>query len=247
MFRLTTCLCVLASSGVVSAQPVDLTPPNVAASIRDTNKNGVGDIIAISPASFSGLIRQRVQDEDRAIQEFDISQFAGQTVLSATIRGRVSVNNAFDVGVRAFEFGIYAGDGQATLDDFDPGATIVGTGQYQPPIDTFFEFEFVVTSQIQDILDDGGSWAGLWVNPTTEPNFPNILSEAANTAVLTIEVPGGPACPPDLNGDGVVDADDFFLFLQLFADGDMRADFNNDGVIDADDFFAFLSAFAAGC
>ncbi|MCC5787731.1 MAG: trypsin-like peptidase domain-containing protein [Phycisphaerales bacterium] len=61
--------------------------------------------------------------------------------------------------------------------------------------------------------------------------------------------PGGtiPTCPPDLNGDGVVDADDFFLFLSLFAAGDPRADFNNDGVIDADDFFAFLSAFAAGC
>ncbi|TVS07585.1 MAG: hypothetical protein EA423_03760 [Phycisphaerales bacterium] len=58
---------------------------------------------------------------------------------------------------------------------------------------------------------------------------------------------GAPSCPPDLNGDGVVDADDFFLFLQLFASGDPRADFNNDGVIDADDFFAFLNAFAAGC
>ncbi|MCC5786974.1 MAG: hypothetical protein JJU33_09770 [Phycisphaerales bacterium] len=244
MLRSSVCVCLCAASGVVSAQPVELTPPDVAASIRDTNKNGVGDIIAISPAAFSGLIRQRVQDEDRAIQEFDISQFAGQTVLSATIRGRVSVNNAFDVGVRSFEFGIYTGDGQATLDDFDPGATIVGTGQYQPPIDSFFEFEFVVTAEIQDILDDGGSWAGLWVNPTSEPNFPNILSEAADTAVLTIEVPG---CPPDINGDGVVDADDFFEFLSLFAAGDLRADFNNDGVIDADDFFAFLAAFAAGC
>ncbi len=53
--------------------------------------------------------------------------------------------------------------------------------------------------------------------------------------------------PADLTGDGIVDADDFFLFLSLFAAGDPRADFNNDGVIDADDFFAFLSAFAAGC
>ncbi len=54
-------------------------------------------------------------------------------------------------------------------------------------------------------------------------------------------------CPADLTGDGVVDADDFFLFLSLFAAGDMRADFNNDGVIDADDFFEYLSRFAAGC
>ncbi len=58
---------------------------------------------------------------------------------------------------------------------------------------------------------------------------------------------GGPTCRPDLNGDGVVDADDFFLFLQLFAAGDARADFNNDGVIDADDFFIFLNEFALGC
>ncbi len=54
-------------------------------------------------------------------------------------------------------------------------------------------------------------------------------------------------CPADLNGDGVVDADDFFLFLQLFADGDSRADLNADGVIDADDFFAYLALFAGGC
>ncbi len=56
-----------------------------------------------------------------------------------------------------------------------------------------------------------------------------------------------PVCIPDLNNDGVVDADDFFLFLQLFADGDSRADINNDGVIDADDFFEFLNLFAQGC
>ncbi|TVS09408.1 MAG: hypothetical protein EA423_00155 [Phycisphaerales bacterium] len=63
--------------------------------------------------------------------------------------------------------------------------------------------------------------------------------------VLRLDV--APSCPADLTGDGVVDADDFFLFLQLFAAGDSRADFNNDGVIDADDFFAYLSAFADGC
>ncbi|TVS08686.1 MAG: hypothetical protein EA423_01030, partial [Phycisphaerales bacterium] len=57
----------------------------------------------------------------------------------------------------------------------------------------------------------------------------------------------GDVCIPDLNGDGVVDADDFFLFLQFFADGDSRADINADGVIDADDFFEFLNLFAAGC
>ncbi|TVS07584.1 MAG: hypothetical protein EA423_03755 [Phycisphaerales bacterium] len=73
----------------------------------------------------------------------------------------------------------------------------------------------------------------------------NVFGSGGQIVVETVGV--GPTCPPDLNGDGVVDADDFFLFLQLFAAGDMRADFNNDGVIDADDFFSFLNAFAAGC
>ncbi len=58
---------------------------------------------------------------------------------------------------------------------------------------------------------------------------------------------GDDVCVADLNADGVVDADDFFLFLQLFAAADPRADINNDGVIDADDFFAYLTLFAAGC
>ncbi len=56
-----------------------------------------------------------------------------------------------------------------------------------------------------------------------------------------------PGCPADLNNDGVVDADDFFLFLQFFAAGDPRADINGDGVIDADDFFEYLNLFAQGC
>ncbi len=54
-------------------------------------------------------------------------------------------------------------------------------------------------------------------------------------------------CRADINGDGIVDADDFFEFLSLFAAGDPVADMNADGVIDADDFFEFLSLFAAGC
>ncbi|MCC5787208.1 MAG: matrixin family metalloprotease [Phycisphaerales bacterium] len=79
---------------------------------------------------------------------------------------------------------------------------------------------------------------------------PQAIVEAAVDAVsLTVtscEDPA-PACPADLNGDGVVDADDFFLFLQLFAAGDPAADINGDGVIDADDFFEYLGLFAQGC
>ncbi len=54
-------------------------------------------------------------------------------------------------------------------------------------------------------------------------------------------------CPADFNDDGVLDADDFFFFLDLFVDGDERADITGNGVIDANDFFAFLDLFVEGC
>ncbi len=67
-------------------------------------------------------------------------------------------------------------------------------------------------------------------------------------------------CPADLTGsanvddpeyglvDGVVDADDFFYFLDRFVAGDLEvADITGNGVIDADDFFAFLDLFVLGC
>jgi len=64
-------------------------------------------------------------------------------------------------------------------------------------------------------------------------------------------------CPADLTGpngepDGVVDADDFFSYLQLFADQSPDADLTGpggspDGILDADDFFFYLDAFSQGC
>ncbi|TVS05122.1 MAG: hypothetical protein EA423_07000 [Phycisphaerales bacterium] len=95
----------------------------------------------------------------------------------------------------------------------------------------------VGTSEPGYLTEFANIWQGTGANPV-QGNF-SIIKLITEGGALT--------CPPDLNGDGVVDADDFFLFLQLFAAGDMRADFNNDGVIDADDFFAFLNAFAQGC
>ncbi len=57
----------------------------------------------------------------------------------------------------------------------------------------------------------------------------------------------GPSCPADIDGDGDLDAEDFFAYLDLFASGDDGADIDGDGDIDAEDFFAYLDLFAAGC
>jgi len=54
-------------------------------------------------------------------------------------------------------------------------------------------------------------------------------------------------CPADITGDGSVDADDFFAYLDLFASGDNRADLTGDGTIDSQDFFALLDLFIETC
>lgn len=58
-------------------------------------------------------------------------------------------------------------------------------------------------------------------------------------------VPCPPACPCDINGDGVVDAADEAAFLLLFAAG--NADFDQDGDTDLDDWAAFYSCYPQGC
>jgi len=54
-------------------------------------------------------------------------------------------------------------------------------------------------------------------------------------------------CTPDIDRDGVLDASDFFAYLNLFATGSDAADLDGDGLIDASDFFEYLTLFAAGC
>ncbi len=55
------------------------------------------------------------------------------------------------------------------------------------------------------------------------------------------------ACPPDFNGDGLVDTRDVLAFLNAWSSGDPRADFNGDGLVDTRDVLAFLNAWTAGC
>ncbi len=56
------------------------------------------------------------------------------------------------------------------------------------------------------------------------------------------------ACPADIDGDGDADADDFFDYLDAFAnDNPDICDINRGGNCDVDDFFAYLDLFAQGC
>ncbi|MCC5787727.1 MAG: dockerin type I repeat-containing protein [Phycisphaerales bacterium] len=146
-----------------------------------------------------------------------------------------------------------------TLDN--PAVINVGTDNYEftPPSPFTLQANATYWLVVYNIGGSSMSWpanspaiiptglathAGSLFSASGGPNPPTGTSAIMNSYEIST---GGPTCRPDLNGDGVVDADDFFLFLQYFADGDPRADFNNDGVIDADDFFIFLNEFAQGC
>jgi hypothetical protein len=184
-------------AGAAPAQTV--ITPTVVASIHDEPVDGQGDLFNAAP--FEGLIRTQSTRADRAIQEYDVSAITGQPIASAVLSGRVVVNNAFDNGVRTFDFKLYNGNGQADLSDYQIPATLVGTGQYHPPIDTFFLFQFDVTGQVQSLLAGGATFVGLRVEGSSNPNFPNILVEAdCHLDIVLGTPPYLPYCTPGLSG-----------------------------------------------
>jgi hypothetical protein len=157
--------------------------PTILASIHDAPVEGLGDSFNATP--FEGLIRRvGASQEDRAVQEFDLAAFAGQTVQSATLSGTMYVNNAYDVGVRSFEFRLYAGNGAADLSDFQAASTLVGTGSYHPPAQTSFTYSFDVTAAVQALLAGNATWVGLRVQSSSDPNYPNILDTASSKIAL---------------------------------------------------------------
>jgi hypothetical protein len=173
--------------------------PTVIASVHDQPLDGAGDTFNATP--FEGLIRTSASLEDRAIQEFDVSAFTGATLASATLSGTVYVNNAFDVGVRGFDFVVYGGNGAADLTDFQIAATLVGMGSYHPPLQSSFTYSFDATSAVQALITGGATWIGLRVQGNTNPNFPNILDNATSKlALVAASSIGTPFCFGDGSG-----------------------------------------------
>jgi len=205
LMRAKTLLCVASflalPSSALAAVPQTFTPL-VSFSVHDEPVDGLGDSFNGSP--FEGMIRTQSSRADRAMQEFDVSSLAGQPIMGATLSGRVSVNNAFDNGVRTFDFSLYDANGVADLSDYQITATVVGSGQYHPPINTFFDYSFNVTAEVQALVQSGATHIGLRVEGTSNPNFPNILSDTASQLVIgSLPTVGTSYCgggPPNSTG-----------------------------------------------
>ncbi|HHN78499.1 MAG TPA: hypothetical protein ENK11_07495, partial [Phycisphaerales bacterium] len=61
------------------------------------------------------------------------------------------------------------------------------------------------------------------------------------------QIPPPPACPADLNGDGILDLLDVGAFVTAFTSMNPDADLNGDGVLDLNDVALFLDLFTNGC
>jgi hypothetical protein len=198
----------LLGANAAIAAPQNLTPV-VSASIHDEPRDGIGDSFNGSP--FTGLLREQSSREDRSIQEFDVSAFGGASLSGATLSGTISVNNAFDNGPRTFDFLLYSGNGVADLSDFEIPATVVGSGSYHPPMDTSFNYSIDVTAAVQVLLNGGATHIGFKVDCSSDPNFPNILSDGASVLSLQVGVTigtnyCGPAVPNTTGNSGVMSA-----------------------------------------
>jgi agmatine/peptidylarginine deiminase len=123
-----------------------------------------------------------------------------------------------------------------------------------------------VTYDFDVSFDGGASWDGVvsqqadvggyyWTAPDVASADTlvrvTVRDADGNTGSDIIDAPitilGTPACPADLNGDGLADFGDVAAFVTAFNAQDGLADQNGDGVIDFGDVAAFADAFSAGC
>jgi len=87
----------------------------------------------------------------------------------------------------------------------------------------------------------GGSFAPppADILPGCAETFPGLLMVAMSAAQ--------PVCTADANLDGLVDFNDYLLFLDLFQAANPIADLNDDGAVDFNDYLEFLNAYSTPC
>jgi hypothetical protein len=149
-------------------------------------------------------------------------------------------------------------DAAGTMHSTDAQLGFWGTGDHQTPVQAR-----AGTEDITGYSDDSTPPTPAASRAT---NLPDGMIQATNQECGNWAGPGGATgpsqlcpgfgfglkattqtCQADINGDGVVNINDFLAYLALFAAADPRADINGDGNVNISDFLAYLALFAAGC
>jgi hypothetical protein len=74
-----------------------------------------------------------------------------------------------------------------------------------------------------------------------------VLHGRSAPALMDLAAIDLPACPGDVNGDGVIDFNDLLEFLNLYNAQDPIADVNGDGVVDFNDLLEYLNLYNTPC
>lgn len=173
--------------------------PAVEASIEDSDLDGRGNVFNAAP--FTGLLSQNNGQEDRAIAEFNLSQY--ESVNTAVLDFELAVNNSLGGGTRLFDIFVYQGDGQSTLADFSvPGINVGRVGLVVSESRDTYQLD--VTSAIQSVLAAQRQFAGVRIDPVND-SAPSILVSSTltvdGTRVSTNQ-------PPSINGQSFSIAED---------------------------------------
>ncbi len=137
---------------------------------------------------------------------------------------------------------LIAEDGSADrITVFDPDGNIITQFDFRDPngVHALADGTFLVTSA--STFDQG---KGLF-HVASDGTILATIDDSRSYGPLEL-IPLGATCRADIDGNGTIDSNDFFAFLDLFATGDPDADLTGDGAIDSADFFAFLDCFVAG-
>ena len=152
--------------------------PSVQASIHDPTGAGKGS--KLNSAPFEGLLRRGKNREDRAIVEFNVSNFRGARLADATLAFGLAVNNAGGAQVREFDVFVYAGKGKADLDAFAVQGKLVQRISFSVRANPA-TYRLTVTAPVQALLEGETAFVGVRLNPIGDDNFPTILTEPSLT------------------------------------------------------------------
>lgn len=144
-------------------------------------------------------------------------------VLEPTSVIRLALRDRLALEVRSIELA-------GRLEIVVPEGVVLAAGDVFRLIDVPFPGSAVITGEFDEI-----------VVPDLGGNLELRVERDGKAYTATV------VCPVDLNEDRVLDSGDIRSYIQLWVDEDPAADLNGDGVADTADLFVYVSRFHAGC